>query len=420
MHAHTIAKLAGLTALAAAGSSTAQPVPTAAAAALADFATYCASSVRLWGTSLCGPVIVVDPETRLATANRDPGIDGFKRNGTLWTGTLPKEVSVANTAITLGGKRFAEVLLPLPDDRTERRVLLAHEAFHRIQPALGFEGRETDNGHLDSKDGRIFARLEIAALEAALTRKEWQPAARDALVYRQARLALTPGAEAAETSLIANEGLAEYTGVKVGAGTRADAMALKRLDGGAARQSLIRTFGYVVGPAYGLLLDRTGRQWRPMALKGSPLPKQLARTVGAPATAASMTRYGGDQIVAEETARDQKIKQRRAELTAALVDGPNVTFTFEKMSIAFDPNTLFALGPAGTSYSRATTIRDNWGVLKVSGDVLVARDWSSARVPGPVHAAGQEISGRGWSATLGPGYRLSKGAREGDFLVAKV
>ena len=44
----------------------------------------------------------------------------------------------------------------------------------------------------------------------------------------------------------------------VGAAGRSLAFATSRLETGALRPSLIRSFGYVVGPAYGLLLDRTG------------------------------------------------------------------------------------------------------------------------------------------------------------------
>ncbi|MEO7634364.1 MAG: hypothetical protein ABIS38_01810 [Sphingomicrobium sp.] len=417
-----IQTLLGLTIIAGANASSAVPVADAdTAAALTEFSTYCGDSVRLWGKSLCGPLVLVDPATRQAFATVDPKLPAFVPNGSAWSGVLPKDVAVANTSVALGGQRYAEMLLPLPKDAVERRILFAHESFHRIQPDLGFKGAEADNGHLDAKDGRIYARLEMAALKAALSSRHRRAAVRDALAYRAARLAKFPGAEAAENSLIANEGLAEYTGIVVGAGPAATAVAVKRLDEGAARPSLIRSFGYVVGPAYGILLDEAGsKDWRKAAISGRPLPDLLQRSLGIHAAGAAIRqRYGGKAIIAEETARDVQIQQRRGQLTAALVDGPNVTFPFEKMGIDFNPNTLFSLGDQGTVYGQATTVRDTWGVLKATGDILISSSWSYARVAGPAKIDGRIVSGPGWSAELTEAYAAVPGARAGDVVIKK-
>jgi hypothetical protein len=399
--------------------ATPAPPPPDPASALAEFNTYCGGGVKLWGKSLCGPIILVDPQSRSAIATVDPKLPGFIREAGMWSGTLPPSTPIANTSIELDGQRLAEVMLPLPSDPIERRILLSHESFHRIQPALGFTGREADNGHLDSKDGRIFARLEIAALKQALNGRQWQPAARRALAYRAARLALFPGAKAAESALIANEGLAEYTGIRVGAGANATKYAVQRLDSATIRPSLIRSFGYVVGPAYGLLLDRVSNAWRSSALSGEALPDLLAAKLpgGAGLTAPDQTAAA---IVAEETARDQTLQKRRSQLQASLIDGPTVTFPFEAMHIDFNPNTLFSLGDSGTVYSSATAIHDNWGTLKATGDVLLSPRWAFARVAGPAAVHGSQLSGPGWSAELAPGYTAEPGSRAGDLVIKKL
>jgi hypothetical protein len=387
-------------------------------AAIDEFASYCGGGTELWGVSLCGPLIFVDPSTRRAIASADPGVGDFGREGVIWVGQLPANVSVANTSVELGGRRFAEITLPLPTDALNRRVLLAHESFHRIQPELGFTGQEADNSHLDTTDGRIWARMEMAALRAALGDKDWRPPARDALAFRAKRLALFPHAEEGESKLIANEGLAEYTGVKVGAGANADDFAIKRLETGADRPSLIRTFGYVVGPAYGLLLDRLSANWRPAALKGRPLPELLNEAL-LPPHEATETDYGKDRIVAEETERDDRIQQRRRVLTEKLIDGPTVTFPGSDLQLDFDPNTLFSMGKAGIVYGRETSIRGNWGFLKATGDVLLAPGWSYARVQGPAHVQNNLVVGPGWSAELLPGYWLVPDKKSGSFIVQK-
>ena len=157
-----------------------------------------------------------------------------------------------------------------------------------------------------------------------------------------------------------------------------------------------------------------------VSIAGLPEPDLLEVALGARASPKlAGTQYGGAQIVAEETARDAKIQRRRAQLTAELIDGPTVTFAFEKMSIDFNPNTLFSLAEAGTVYSGSTTIRDAWGALKTTGDVLLSPDWKFARLPGPAKVEGRSISGPGWSAELADGYSAVTGTRAGDFVIRK-
>ena len=398
----------------------ADPMPPvdSAASAIREFESYCGQGAAIWGKPLCGPLILVDPMTRIAVANARPG-SGFVERAGLWAGTLPNTIGLANSSAQFEGGIFAEIVLPLPTDAENRRVLMAHESFHRLQPALGFTAQEADNSHLDTKDGRISARLEMAALKAALTSKDWQPAARDALAFRARRLALFPGAEVAEARLIANEGLAEYTGVKVGAGDDAVAFAVKRLDSGADRQSLIRSFGYVVGPAYGLLLDRLSPNWRPAALAGKPLPQLLQQALPSPVPPTSAANYGEQAIVAQESDRDAHIQERRRTLLAALVDGPTVTFPASGMNVFFDPNTLFSLGPLGTVYSRATEVKADWGTLKASGDLLLSPGWTYARVQGPAKLEGRMLVGPDWTAELAAGYSMVPDQRAGSFILRR-
>jgi hypothetical protein len=406
-------------ALAAAMALGSDGAPPPAAAALHEFAAYCGRGAELWGAPLCGPVILVDPMTRSAIANEEPPQAGFRQADGVWIGTVPTDFMMANTSVAWAGLNWAVVMLPLPEDETSRRVLMAHESFHRVQRDLGIGAGQADNGHLDARDGRIHLRLEMAALKAALEAAEhgrpWQPMVRDALAYRDARLAAYPGADRSEGALLANEGLAEYTGIVVGAAGRTTEFAIGRIDTGAQRASLIRSFGYVVGPAYGLLLDRTGRTWRKAALAGTPLPELLRSAIGAGSTLhADMQAYGGGAILAEETRRDVETQERRRTLTAHLVDGPTVTFPAQEMQLEFDSNTLFSLGSEGTVYSREFKVRDRWGELQGTGDVLISPNWNLARLRGPAIVSGNQLSGPGWVATVAPGYSLQPGPRAGD------
>jgi len=125
---------------------------------------------NLWGRSLNGPVLFVDPVTRTLVANM-PDLEGLLRpTGGLWTGILPTDMNVANTATEMGGRRWSMVIWPVSDSRYSRRRLLLHESFHRIQNELGIGSPDRANAHLGTVDGRIWTKLEWRALTEALLR----------------------------------------------------------------------------------------------------------------------------------------------------------------------------------------------------------------------------------------------------------
>ena len=114
----------------------------------------------------------------------------------------------------------------LPEGLDQRHAMLAHELFHRIQPTLPIAYPQgDDNGHLDTLEGRYLLQLEWRALAAAL--KAPDPAARrtavsDALLFRAERYGLFADAAKNEGALEANEGIAQYTGVRLGLALRHD------------------------------------------------------------------------------------------------------------------------------------------------------------------------------------------------------
>src|SRR5579859_2202378 len=120
---------------------------------------------KLWGKALYGPMLFVDRATRFAVANeadREGKLDG--RNG-VWVGTLPAALGTGNTAIEWSGIHWTMVIWPLPSEPAERSMLMLHECFHRIQQDVGLPAArpEPHNVHLDTKDGRIWLRLEYRA-----------------------------------------------------------------------------------------------------------------------------------------------------------------------------------------------------------------------------------------------------------------
>ena len=120
-------------------------------------------------------------------------------------------MNIANTSLHWSGKDWAMVMLPLPTKKQDRINLLAHELFHKAQPSLGFLLFNTENNHLDQKDGRIYLRLELNALKKAVrssTIKEMNMHLTNALTFRKYRYSVYPKADTTENSLELNEGIA--------------------------------------------------------------------------------------------------------------------------------------------------------------------------------------------------------------------
>ena len=238
---------------------------------------------KLWGRSLCGRLVVVDPETGHAVATARPPAGQFEQRGSLWIGTMPPEMtSVANTATDWMGQRWSTVRGPVPEDRYDRISLLAHESFHRIQPDLGLSRMDALNDHLDERDGRYLLRLELHALAAALVAKgdAARHAVLDALTFRAARGRRYPGSDTLEASLEIQEGLAEYTGHRIAmseTGATLDRIvdATRRFEN---RSSFVRSLGYGTGPALGFSLDRFAPGWR-TRIQAAGFSAQLAHAV---------------------------------------------------------------------------------------------------------------------------------------------
>ncbi len=94
---------------------------------------------------------------------------------------------------------------------------------------------------------------------------------------------------------------------------------------GGSSESFVRTFAYMSGPAYGLLLDASSPGWTRRVRGTDDLATLVMRALAVqPATdaTASATRYGGAELRASEQQREQERQERLAELRRRFVDGP--------------------------------------------------------------------------------------------------
>ena len=372
---------------------------------------------RLWGMSLCGPMVIADARTQtIATSQPAP------------EGPRPRLLAGMNAPFEWGGVTWAgyswDTLVSAPP--LHAREILLHELFHGIvQRKRGLTASEQLNEHLDVMEGRYWLRLECRALARALRESGAQrsTAVRDALAFRQARRMRYQGSAEKEQALEINEGVASYTGVAAAAESAAGAVTrgieiLTACDGD---DSFVRTFAYWTGPAYGLLLDASSPAWRQgfrntddfAALLASALAVQPAADA-----AASASRYGGAEIRAAEERREREGQERLAELRRRFVDGPVLVIrgggggSFNSMGAVVIPD-------VGTVFFGPYTHNSDSGMLRADKGVLVESSGSVRRAPAPVRKDDTTLAGDGWTFTVKPGFVIREGPRRGDYEVVR-
>jgi hypothetical protein len=382
----------------------------------------------LWGVSLRGPILLVDPATRSIFANQPGGKHELKAEGQIFVGKLPDEMNVANTAVDWAGTKWTMIMLPLPEAKDRRAALMAHEMWHRVQGEIGLPQSAAANDHLDTRDGRYWLQLEWRALAAALraTGDGRADAIRDAAIFRARRRQLFLEAAKTEREMELHEGLAEYTGVRLsGSADPARFVADVELKDAPAKKTFVRSFAYATGPAYGVLLDGTGADWREtlraarrdladLLLERARirLPDQIEAAANERAR-----KYGSVELAAKEQRREQARLDLAKSYRAKLVDGRVLVIPLQKMNMQFDPGNLVPLDPLGTVYPNIRIV-DDWGILTVSKNgALMSTDFSRITLPAPGKVTPPAIDGEGWNLRLNGGWSVVPGQRQGDLAV---
>jgi len=389
---------------------------------------------KTWGLALYGPVMFVDPRTGNAVANQADLEHKLVPQDRVFTGKLPSEISPANTAIDWAGVHWTMVMWPVAEFRQARERLLLHECFHRLQEKLGLPARDAVNSHLDTLNGRIWIQMEWRALERALrqTGPARTAAIADALLFRAYRRTLFPDSAKNENALELNEGLAEYTGVRLSSADLQETVVRADIILRQARNNptFARSFAYISGPAYGALLDLSGKPWRvnvkPTTDLGQLLQQRYGVRIGVSETAAraAMSRYEGEEIVTVETQQEQRRTREIAEARKKFLDGPVLILSLtDDVRYSYDPNNVIGIDASNTVYPTMRLV-DAWGVLTVSNGAWLERDATGhlvrARVPAPADLSARPLKGEGWTLELTTGWEVVPGERSGDVMIRKL
>jgi len=374
---------------------------------------------RLWGVSLCGPMVIFDSTTGTrATSQPEP------------EGPPPRLSGFADGPVSWGGVRwfsFPLQMLPEKDADTRQQILL-HGLFHRIQPELVFSTSDTSDGaneHLDTLEGRFWMQLEWRALRRAVesSGSDRGEAIADALAFRHERRRRFPGAADNERREEIREGLASYTGIAAWASSPADARraAATAAAGGELQPSFVGNFEAASGPAYGVLLDDLLPEWRRQVRGTSDLGDLLASGTSRPPmadVAVAAARYDGATLRTAEEARDRAQQVRVAELRRRFVDGPVLTMP-GRGSGTSDTTGSVGIPGVGTVFFRNFTLSAQWGRLNANAGVLRAADGATLSVPVSGPLEGTTLQGDGWRVTLNAGWVVQPAPQPGSFVIVR-
>ncbi|WP_313138760.1 hypothetical protein [Myroides sp.] len=322
------------------------------------------------------------------------------------------------------------IMLPLSDNVQNRINLLGHESFHRVQPTLGFKLNNTDNNHLDQKEGRVYLRLELEALKQAIQAnsiKERNQHLTAALSFRKYRQSLYNESYTTENNLELNEGIAEFTGLIVSNRTKKETVdyVSKGIDDFFKNSTYIRSFAYHTIPVYGYLLSQQDKEWNKkintttnltdyfIKVWNIQIPNNLEGTVNQ-----LKSKYNGAFIIEQEVERENKVKKIIAAYKAQFVENPHFEIKFEKMNISFNPSNLVALEDKGTVYP-TMRISDKWGILTVEKGALMSPNWDRLSITNPTKVEENKVFGDGWILELTEHYKIEQNKDDLNYRLVK-
>jgi len=387
--------------------------------------------IGLWDKNIYGPLLIIDPDSREVYANVPDREGHLTLNEGIYRGILPKEVTIANTDFEWSGIHWAMVKMPLSRVRADRIDLFTHELFHVAQASLGFHFQREDNIHLDRREGRIYLRLELAALREALRAQRFTSAEehlRNALIFRKYRHQLYRGAESAENWLEMMEGVATYTGQLMSGRDKWQwrEYLLTRLSDFEQTPSFVRTFAYETVPVYGFFLYQADNHWNKKLETESDLTEVFSDAFGMNMRILLQAyvqqlaeEYNGRMITEEEQRRELSNSARLDIYREKFLDDPHLEIRLEEMNMSFDLNNLIPLDEdEGTVYHNIQ-ISDHWGVLTVrEGGALLRTDWRWVIVSEPHTITDERVTGDGWIIEMNEGYFVEK-TPDGNYLLSK-
>jgi len=387
---------------------------------------------HLWGINLYGPTMFIFPGSRMVLANEADTKGLLTGKKGLYRGLLPEDINIANTSFTWNGKAWTMVNWDAIDkeDPYSRAKLLIHESFHRVEEQLGIHPVMTANTHLDQLQGAVLLKLELMALESALSSSSPEKEKENlgnALLIRKYRQALFPGNN--EDLFELHEGLPEYTGYVL-SGLDPQVLPLlmiKQLELAMEKEGLANSFAYLTGPAYGILFDMSGFSWIPEIKNGLTFPETGEILYGkkVPSDTSLLSSrvkelfslYDAEEMIRQENERYEEQALLTGLYENIFLSGPVLVLANNGIQMSFNPQEkLIAVGDGVAC--KTMRLSGEWGIMDVRNGIWRSNDWMQFRVVAPVNGTGGTLEEDGYLLQLNEGWRVKK-IKDGIFVLSK-
>ncbi|MDR1056098.1 MAG: hypothetical protein LBL90_09855 [Prevotellaceae bacterium] len=373
-------------------------------------------NTELWGVQLSAPVILIDhmKNKMYFTAIDNGQVEPLKEEA--WDNKVP----LANSYFNYNGKNHITIVYDaLLHSSCEDRVnLLAHEIFHSYQKGLGLPNAASMNYHMDEPVGRALLQIEIQTLRKAL-QGDLQ-SLYDALYVKKYRQSLYP--ENNEEAYELNEGLAEYTGSKIGIKNLNDYITKRFVYN--KNVGYTNGFGYITGAAYAYLLDDIypGWQYDKELIKGmthllAKVDPRYNIVVDSVYLNKLFLAYNYEQILADEYKELQSFGDIASFENLLKPEAEKVVIPNNGVNFTFNPNDrVIALSDA--VLLRNMTVSSEWGKVKVNSGMIRLNNWRAFYLPPPTGINGNTVKGDNYEITLNPGWKLTK--KEKQWQIVKI
>ncbi|MFV0398137.1 MAG: hypothetical protein ACK5JU_09005, partial [Bacteroidales bacterium] len=290
----------------------------------------------------------------------------------------------------------------------EQRVnLLCHEIFHTYQQSLGIDNQHSANYHMDEVQGRALLRIEMNALQQVISGE--LASLKDALLARAYRQSLYPNNN--EDLYELNEGLAEYTGVKLSIeNTREYIKSRLNYD---IRRGYTNAFGYFTGSAYATILDDIYPQWRydRDLSKGliyliKKVRPQYATEIDKSELDNLLIKFAYTQILANEKKELNGFGDIDKFKDLLKPESSKLRISNQKINFTYNPHDrVISLGDA--VLLRNMTITGEWGQINSKNGIVRLNNWSALYLLPPSTITPNIIQGDHYEIRLNRGWVVS-------------
>lgn len=286
---------------------------------------------------------------------------------------------------------------------------------------------------MDKKEGRILLRLEWEELFSALNsgNDERVKHIRSAIILNKYRMKLFPEADSLESRMLLNEGLAEYTGIKLSGAPESvvNNILSDKIKHAEMMPSFVRSFAYISGPLYSFLLDKSGIYWLTNINETSRITEIIRSAFEIIITddvhdeaQLILNDYKDSDILIFEENRAQKQIEKLEYLKEKFLSKPVLILPLQNMSMQFNPSNLVSIENVGTVYPNIR-ITDNWGILDVTNGALVSSDFRKVIIslPDDFNQAVdlKRIETDDWVFELKDGWLLKPGESDKNYILSK-